>query len=142
MAAVRAFHSPLGRVVATCELACRDLVPLEERACLSELCHGTFEGRFTSELVDMGQDKRFLDKEKTPWPAGECYADVRKRISPFADELRAGLFAGSSVLVVAHQKINMILAQEVLRTNSITVQQPEGSVLCIGRDSWIRLVQP
>jgi alpha-ribazole phosphatase/probable phosphoglycerate mutase len=73
---------------------------------LCECNYGDFTGLPASEFMS-----RLVEYIETPFPNGECYRDVERRVSAFLDDVRQR-HEGASIAVVAHQAPQ--LAFEVL----------------------------
>jgi broad specificity phosphatase PhoE len=101
------YASPLSRAVETARpLAEARALPILVREALREIDYGRYQGLLkTDQPLRLRHDHRF-----TAMPDGESLHDVFVRVSRFGTELRAGLAAGRSVVVVGHFWSNRMLA--------------------------------
>lgn len=114
-------RSPLGRARKTAEIVGRMLdLPIEEDRRLAEMRFGEAEGLSLVEVDEHWpgfRQHRERDKWHTRWPDGESYEDVSGRIDAFVTErLMPRWQSGDSgsLVIVAHETVNMVLAGRVL----------------------------
>ncbi|MEO7477809.1 MAG: histidine phosphatase family protein, partial [Lysobacteraceae bacterium] len=121
VAITRAVASPLMRARRTAELALGNerTSTLMIDAGLSEIHHGTWEGKLAAEIAaDDGE--RFAawrnapDSVVMPGPGGESVTDVLDRAWPAFERACAGLGDADTLLVVAHDAVNRVLLCRIL----------------------------
>lgn len=114
----RAVASPLSRARTTAQIA------LGERAGLltidpglSEIAHGTWEGKLASE-IDASDPARFQAWRDAPesvqMPEGESLLQVYERVWPAFARAVEGLRADQTALVVAHDAVNRLILCKLL----------------------------
>lgn len=91
------FCSDLKRAVDSAELTFGDSVKIIQDKRLRECNYGDFDGA-DSENVD-GMMPKCIDK---PFPSGESYKEVEKRMKGFLDDLKKN-YSGKHVAIVAHR---------------------------------------
>ena len=107
----RAYTSAMARPRQTAEviLASHPGVPLTSTRGLMEIGHGLWEGRLESEIAE-GWPQLLADWKRAPetvqMPEGETIHDVWQRSLTTWAAIVAGLAAGETALVVAHDAVN------------------------------------
>ena len=107
----RAYTSAMARPRQTAEaiLASHPGVPLTSTRGLMEIGHGLWEGRLESEIAE-GWPQLLADWKRAPetvqMPEGETIHDVWQRSLDAWSAIAAGLAAGETALVVAHDAVN------------------------------------
>ncbi|MCB1744947.1 MAG: histidine phosphatase family protein [Gammaproteobacteria bacterium] len=102
----RVLSSPLQRARATAApLAAMHALAVEVRAGLVEIDYGELQG-LAKGARPFKLRKAFLT---TPMPGGESLADVWRRLTPIAEELKALVAAGTVPAVVGHYWSNRML---------------------------------
>ncbi len=91
------FCSDLKRAVDSAELGFGDKYEIIKDARLRECDYGDMNGKSVGEFKDRMEE--YID---TPFPNGESYKDVEKRLASFVDFLRDN-YGGKHVAIVAHQ---------------------------------------
>lgn len=103
------FCSDLKRAIDSAKLTFANTVPIISDSRLRECNYGNFNG---------GEEKKFKQLMEqhinTPFPNGESYKHVEKRVKEFVEFLRAN-YSGKSIAIVAHQAPQ--LALEVILKN-------------------------
>jgi broad specificity phosphatase PhoE len=111
------YASPLRRAVQTAErIAARHRLPLELHPELVEIDVGRWEGSNWDRIAREDPDlhRRFLAAPgETPYPDGESYRDVLRRVRPVLETLFAR-HAGACFAVVAHSVVNRALLADLL----------------------------
>lgn len=115
----RAVASPLSRALRTAELALGEdraaMLAVDEG--LKEIAHGTWEGLLAAEIRER-DGERLRAWRDTPhevlMPEGESLEHVLVRAWPALARACAGLGAGDTVLVVAHDAVNRVLLCRIL----------------------------
>ncbi len=97
------FCSDLKRAVDSAELGFGDKYEIIPDARLRECNYGDNNGK--SMFLWINSKTKFID---TPFPKGESYLDVEKRIKDFLDFLKNN-YDGKSVAIVAHQAPQLAL---------------------------------
>ncbi len=100
------FCSDLKRAADSARLAFGEKCPIIRDKRLRECDYGGFTGRQAGEF-----ESRLAEFVDRPFPNGESYKDVEKRVAAFLDLLKKN-YAGKHVAIVAHQATQ--LALEVL----------------------------
>lgn len=100
------FCSDLKRAVESARLSFEGVVPIIQDARLRECNYGTFNAKASS-IVEPMQEESISVR----FPEGECYEDVKARLSDFLKFLKAN-YDGKSVAIVAHKAPQ--LAMDVL----------------------------
>lgn len=115
----RAVASPLARAQRTAQLALGEdrASMLATDAGLSEIAHGTWEGKLAHEIA-ASDGERFAAWRGAPhtvlMPGGESLEHVIDRSWPALQNACAGLGSNETVLVVAHDAVNRVLLCRVL----------------------------
>ncbi len=112
-----AISSPLSRAKDTCRFIA-DLhgLSVETDARLTEISHGTWEGRYADEIKAKYPEEFQLwhtRPELVQMPEGENLEDVRARAREAVEEM-ATRFEGKIVLVAAHDAVNKVLLCDLL----------------------------
>ena len=97
------FCSDLKRAVHSTELSFKDKFPIIIDERLRECNYGDYNGK-PSETVEPIQEKSI----HTPFPNGEAYEDVKKRIQLFLDDLKTN-YEGKHIGIVAHKAPQLAL---------------------------------
>lgn len=97
------FCSDLIRATHSAELTFKGVVPIVVDERLRECNYGDFNGK-SSDIVEPMQKKNII----TPFPNGESYEDVKKRITDFLDFLKKN-YDGKHVAIVAHKAPQLVL---------------------------------
>jgi len=121
VAITRAVSSPLSRARRTAELALggQRASMLTIDVGLSEIHHGTWEGKLAGEIA-ASDGERFAawrsapESVLMPGPGGESLQHVLDRAWPALQRACAGLGDGDTLLVVAHDAVNRVLLCRVL----------------------------
>ena len=100
------YSSDQGRAFESAKLFFGERYDVVHDARLRECNYGDFTGRPATEFMS-----RLVDYIEAPFPGGECYRDVERRVSAFLNDLQRR-HEGASIAVVAHQAPQ--LAFEVL----------------------------
>lgn len=100
------FCSDLKRAEKSANLTFRGIVPIKKDRRLRECNYGDYNGK-PSEIVELMQEKNI----EKPFPNGESYEDVKKRISEFLEDAKKE-YNGKHIAIVAHKAPQ--LAIEVL----------------------------
>ncbi|HMS31740.1 MAG TPA: histidine phosphatase family protein [Candidatus Saccharibacteria bacterium] len=109
------FCSDLKRAVDSTHITWEGMYPIIEDARLRECNYGDLNGA-SSDIVENMQEEECIDK---PFPNGESYEDVKKRIQSFLDDIKEE-YDGKHIAIVAHKAPQ--IAFEVI-TNGKTWQQ-------------------
>jgi len=115
----RAVASPLARARRTAECALGEsragMLAIDPG--LSEIAHGTWEGKLAHE-IESSDGERFAAWRGTPhtvlMPGGESLEHVIDRAWPALERACAGLGDGDTVLLVAHDAVNRVLLCRIL----------------------------
>ncbi|MFQ5405586.1 MAG: histidine phosphatase family protein [Candidatus Micrarchaeia archaeon] len=112
-------------------------VPVEFVRELREINAGILQGlsfkkarRLHNEVVTAKRQ----DKYNYRTPSGENYEDVKKRVSKFLDRLKH--FRGQTVIIVAHEAVNRVLLQLLLRLSNeetVSISQPHECIYVVER---------
>jgi alpha-ribazole phosphatase/probable phosphoglycerate mutase len=97
------FCSDLKRAVDSAKLTFGDTVLIISDARLRECNYGAFNGK-PSEIVEPIQEKSITER----FPEGECYEDVKNRLSDFLEFLKKN-YDGKNIAVVAHKAPQLAL---------------------------------
>lgn len=97
------FCSDLQRAIDSAELGFGDKYKIIQDERLRECSYGDMNGKAAASFKDNMQD--FVD---TPFPDGESYKDVEKRLASFVDYIREK-YDGQHVAIVAHQAPQLAL---------------------------------
>lgn len=97
------FCSDLKRAKDSAFLVFDGVAPIFEDARLRECNYGTYNGK-PSEIVEPLQAKHIVE----PFPAGESYEDVKKRMADFLEFLKMQ-YPEKSVAIVSHQAPQLAL---------------------------------
>lgn len=114
----RAVASPLSRARNTAQIALGEragLLTLD--AGLSEIAHGTWEGKLASEInaSDPTRFRAWRDAPETvQMPEGESLQQVYERVWPAFARAVQGLRADQTALVVAHDAVNRLILCKLL----------------------------
>ncbi len=92
------FCSDLKRAHNSAKLAWEGIYPIIPDARLRECNYGDLNG-CSSDIVEPMQEDECIEK---PFPNGESYMDVKKRISDFLEFIKQN-YEGKSVAIVAHK---------------------------------------
>ena len=103
------FCSDLKRAVDSANLAFKGLAPIVADKRLRECSYGKYNGK-PSAIVEPLQE----DHITTPFPEGESYEDVKKRVADFL-QLLSEKYQGKRIAIVAHKAPQ--LALDVLLKN-------------------------
>ncbi len=98
------FCSDLKRATDSAQLAFHRLAPIASDARLRECNYGTLNGA-SSDIVEPMQEKECIDK---PFPEGESYEDVKKRVADFLEFLKKN-YQGKHIAIVAHKAPQLAL---------------------------------
>ncbi|MBI2233300.1 MAG: histidine phosphatase family protein [Candidatus Aenigmarchaeota archaeon] len=97
------FCSDLKRAAESARLTFRNKIPVVRDKRLRECNYGVFTGK------DAGKVASLMEKHiNKPFPEGESYRDVEKRIRDFIKDLKKD-YAGKRIAVVAHQAPQLAL---------------------------------
>ena len=112
-----AVSSPLSRALTTCRFIA-DLhgLSVETDARLTEISHGTWEGRYADDIEARYPEEFHLwhtRPEQVQMPEGENLEDVRSRARAALEEI-ATRHEGKTVLIAAHDAVNKVLLCDVL----------------------------
>ena len=112
-----AISSPLSRALTTCRFIA-DLhgLSVETDARLTEISHGTWEGRYADDIEANYPEEFHLwhtRPEQVQMPEGENLEDVRSRARAALEEI-ATRHEGKTVLIAAHDAVNKVLLCDVL----------------------------
>ena len=94
------FCSDLKRTIETAKIAFTETPIVDKR--LRECNYGDFEGKPSNVI-----DAEILQRLKLPFPNGESYGDVEKRIRSFLSDL--GIYNGKRIAIVAHRAPQLAL---------------------------------
>ena len=115
----RAVASPLGRAARTAELALgdarRDLLRID--AGLMEIAHGTWEGLLAAEIRERDPERSIAWRDaphEVLMPEGESLQHVLDRAWPALERACDGLGDEDTLLVVAHDAVNLVILCRVL----------------------------
>ncbi len=97
------FCSDLGRAAESARLTWGDAIPIITDSRLRECNYGDFNGK-PSSIVEPMQEKNITQ----PFPNGESYEDVKRRIADFIAFLQKS-YDGKSVAIVAHKAPQLAL---------------------------------
>ena len=97
------FCSNLKRAVDSAQLGFADKYRIVKDKRLRECNYGDFTGKSTKEFED-----KIFDYINTPFPNGESYKDVEKRIADFIEFLKQN-YDGKHIAIVAHQAPQLAL---------------------------------
>ena len=97
------FCSDLKRAVDSAELSFGDKYQIIKDERLREVNYGDFTRKQASEFKD-----RMVDYVENPFPNGESYKDVERRIAEFLEFLKKN-YDGKYVAIVAHQALQLAL---------------------------------
>jgi len=97
------FCSDLKRAVDSTKLTFEGVVPIKIDPRLRECNYGDFNGKL-SEIVEPMEEE---DIEK-PFPNGESYEDVKKRISEFLDDAKKE-YGNKHIAIVAHKAPQLVI---------------------------------
>ena len=97
------FCSDLKRVVDSAKLTFESKVPIIPDPRLRECNYGTYNAQ-PSSIVEPLQVTMITER----FPDGECYEDVKLRVSFFLDHLKQN-YAGKSIAIVAHKAPQLAL---------------------------------
>lgn len=98
------FSSDLQRARQTTELFFGDTLPVFLDWRLRECNYGRFDGR-PAETFKKNREQDFIE---TPYPGGESYLDVERRIRSFLHD-EQNLFDGKHIAIVSHQAPQLAL---------------------------------
>ena len=112
-----AVSSPLSRALTTCRFIA-DLhgFSVETDARLTEISHGTWEGRYADDIeanYPEGFHLWHTQPDLVQMPEGENLEDVRSRARAALEEI-ATRHEGKTVLIAAHDAVNKVLLCDVL----------------------------
>ena len=112
-----AVSSPLSRALTTCRFIA-DLhgLSVETDARLTEISHGTWEGRYADDIEANYPEEFHLwhtQPDLVQMPEGENLEDVRKRAREALEDI-ATRHEGKTVLIAAHDAVNKVLLCDVL----------------------------
>jgi len=97
------FCSDLKRAVDSTNLTFEGVVPIKIDPRLRECNYGDFNGKL-SEIVEPMQEENI----EKPFPNGESYADVKKRISEFLEDVKKE-YGNKHIAIVAHKAPQLAL---------------------------------
>ena len=97
------FCSDLKRAVQSAKLTFDGIVPIKIDSRLRECNYGDFNGK-DSDIVEPMQEENI----EKPFPNGESYEDVKKRIEEFLNDIK-NEFGDSQIAIVAHKAPQLAL---------------------------------
>jgi broad specificity phosphatase PhoE len=111
------YTSPLRRAFETAQLVAEPHgLAVVARADLIEADVGRWEGRTWAEVeaAEPGEFARFMaDPGTVPYPEGESFLDVQRRVAPVLERLAADHW-GESIVVVGHNVVNRAVLAQLL----------------------------
>ncbi len=113
----RVLAGPLKRAYETAEF-CAELhgLPVAADERLTEIAHGTWEGRFSDDIAETDGDLLAAWRnapQTVTMPEGESLEDVRVRVRAAFDEY-AAKYDGETLLIVAHDAVNKAIIIDLL----------------------------
>ncbi|MBN2066998.1 MAG: histidine phosphatase family protein [Candidatus Diapherotrites archaeon] len=125
------FSSPLGRAKQTASFLREKFpnIPYFEEKALWEIDKGTFDGSTLEERKEQCSENLEniqYDRLDRPYPGGESYRDLIKRLAPFVEKLKKE-FNGKTVAVFGHYAVNRMLVGMLLLLPDEKLLQIEAS---------------
>ncbi len=136
------YSSDLKRCISTAREIARDRkIEILARAGLREIDLGDMEGKTQEEMKEKHEwyENRKKDKYNSPFPNGESYADVEKRVAPVLKEIQQEN-RDSTVAIVAHECANRVIIGKLLGLEEKKVEkiiQPQGFIYFIDTETKI-----
>lgn len=100
---------------------------------IREIDLGEMEGVRKEEVKKLNPgwyERRKEDKYNIPFPDGESYADVEKRITPFLEEVLKAE-GDSTILIVAHEGTNRVIIGKLLGMENREIPKISSPIGCI-----------
>lgn len=137
------YHSPLGRVIRSIEIMglSKDIHKISSNQ-IVEINHGIYEGQYERELPEEFINARNENIWHEPWPHGESYHDVEKRVILFFRQVAES--DDKSIAIMAHESVNKVIIKSLLNLSTeeiIGMKQDNSTVykVCDEKISWLSL---